>query len=65
MANANKKEKRKKKRLGEIVGGEKMSEEKALIEGTCDDWIEGQILEVKNGRKFQGMWTALYLHVDA
>jgi len=38
------------KRLGEIVGGENVSEKKALIEGTCDDWIEGQIMDPKKRR---------------
>lgn len=53
MANANekkKKKRRKMKRLDEIVGGENVSEKKALIEGTCDDWIEGQIMDAKKRR---------------
>jgi hypothetical protein len=50
-----KKKRRKMKRLDEIVGGENVSEKKALIEGTCDD------MENVGGQK----WPQISRDVDS
>jgi hypothetical protein len=55
MKKKKKKKRRKMKRLDEIVGGENVSEKKALIEGTCDD------MENVGGQK----WPQISRDVDS